>query len=301
MDFSDARYPLRRTCDFTDLSPSVHWAQAHKAVKNREYPLRRIYDFELLYVREGRITAHLNGTDYPLGAGDLLFIGAGIPHGMTAESDQVHLLGIHFDFFDELVIQYDQDIIVNEEAPRLSDFCREAVIAGSEPFSAYPVLVHTGETVKAMERLIDQFNLGLPGSAAYAKGLMLQILIGLYRSRAMHGRTPHNRNRETLTLVTDWIENHYRGDCSNRILAKLLNVHEDHMLKQFKSAYGVTPNKYLQLIRHREAKRLLRETDDTVERIGNQVGYEDIHYFSRIFRKWEGVSPRDYRNSSRIY
>jgi len=73
------------------------------------------------------------------------------------------------------------------------------------------------------------------------------------------------------------------------------------MSKQFKDTLGMSPNKYLQMIRQREAKRLLRETEDTVEEIGKAIGYGDIHYFSRIFHKWEGISPREHRNLSRVY
>ncbi|QTH46392.1 helix-turn-helix domain-containing protein [Cohnella sp. LGH] len=45
-------------------------------------------------------------------------------------------------------------------------------------------------------------------------------------------------------------------------------------------------------MRHYHAKRLLRETDNRIEALAFQVGYEDIHYFSRQFMKWKGYLQR---------
>ncbi|WP_234973062.1 helix-turn-helix domain-containing protein [Paenibacillus vortex] len=56
----------------------------------------------------------------------------------------------------------------------------------------------------------------------------------------------------------------------------------------------------MQSVRHREARRLLRESDISIEAVGEGVGYPDIHYFSRIFRRLEGITATDYRKLSRI-
>lgn len=291
MDFSD----------YSDLNPSVHWAQLHHTLRHHEYPLRRIYDFELLYLIAGRIKIQLGSSSYSVSSGELIFIRAGLPHKIKIEEDERALFyGIHFDFFDEITFEFDQEIIVDESSPERFPFCKEAVMAGQAPLSDIPVMQPPQEIVRSIERLIEEFNHGLPGVALYCKGLMLQILIDLFRFSA-HGRSLHPNNRERLKTVAEWIDLNYSGDCSGKALAGMLNLNEDHLAKQFKAAYGMTPNKYVQLIRHREAKRMLRETTESVENIANAVGFDDLHYFSRMFRKWEGVSPRAYRNRVTIY
>jgi AraC-like DNA-binding protein len=72
------------------------------------------------------------------------------------------------------------------------------------------------------------------------------------------------------------------------------------MAKLFKQMAGMPPNEYIQSIRLSEARKLLRETDHSIEAVGVQSGYPDIHYFSRMFRKYEGISPREYRKLSRM-
>ncbi|MNG41143.1 HTH-type transcriptional activator Btr [compost metagenome] len=60
------------------------------------------------------------------------------------------------------------------------------------------------------------------------------------------------------------------------------------------------PGEYISAVRHREARKLLRETELSVEEVGGRIGYPDTHYFSRIFRRHEGISPSEYRKLSNI-
>lgn len=302
MDFSGYHFPQFRHAGFSDIQPSVHWAQLHKTYKNNEYPLRRIYDFELLYVLDGRITAFIGDQVLSLSSGELLFISAGVPHCLNVESTlEAILLGIHFDFFDELEILVDQDIIVNNETFNSNEVCKEPLITGFKPLSETPVLIPPAQTIVLMETLIEEFQGRQLGFEIVCRGLMQQILVRLYRSALEKERILHPLYGERMVRLAEWMESHYREDCSSSRLTSITNLNEDYLAKQFKSAFGLPPGKYIQMIRHREAKRLLSQTDLSVEAIGREVGYDDIHYFSRIFRKWEGISPREYRNLTRIY
>jgi AraC-like DNA-binding protein len=301
LDFSDLNYPLQREADYSSISPSVHWAKLHRTIRNLEYPLRRIYDFELLYVMEGRMTAELNGLDYPLSSGDLLFIPAGVPHKLNIESKHGLFLGIHFDFFDEFFIEEDEEIIVDEAAPRADLFCKEAVIPGKRLLSAKPVRRPDAALVQDMKRMIEEHERRRPDTDTMCKAIMLQILLKLYRMDEAETEEKSFQMRQRMDILADWIDEHYAEPCSNQELSRMISFHEDYMIKQFKVAYGMTPNKYLQTVRHRHAKALLLESDQSIEAIGEAVGYGDIYYFSRIFRKWEGISPRDYRNRKPMY
>jgi len=58
----------------------------------------------------------------------------------------------------------------------------------------------------------------------------------------------------------------------------------------------MTPWQYLNRYRVLQAQKLLRATDDSVTAIAGAVGFSDPAYFSRVFRKEAGVSPKAYRN-----
>ena len=65
---------------------------------------------------------------------------------------------------------------------------------------------------------------------------------------------------------------------------------------EFTQKHGIAPKEYMLEKRIALAKKLLRETETSVMEISNSVGYVDPLYFSRIFKKKEGLSPQAYRN-----
>jgi transcriptional regulator GlxA family with amidase domain len=68
----------------------------------------------------------------------------------------------------------------------------------------------------------------------------------------------------------------------------------------FKKATGLSPNQYYLDIRLNKAKELLTSTSLTVNEISYHAGFESIFYFSKLFKKKNGVSPKDYRSCSQV-
>jgi transcriptional regulator GlxA family with amidase domain len=65
--------------------------------------------------------------------------------------------------------------------------------------------------------------------------------------------------------------------------------------RRFKAATGYSPLSYIQALRIEEAKHVLETTDVAVDSVSRQVGYEDAASFRRLFRRFAGLSPGDYR------
>ena len=80
-------------------------------------------------------------------------------------------------------------------------------------------------------------------------------------------------------------------------VAATLRVDPAYLTRRFTQKYGLSPKEYVVKKRIAHAKRLLRETDATVGEVSVSVGYADQLYFSRIFKKKEGMSPLAYRNA----
>lgn len=293
-------YRKQRHAPTQQWSPNIHYAQYQK-LPTGTLGTRMIYDFELLYVRKGEAVTHLHDTRIVIPAGDLLFIPAGVYHRNEVVSvPSAHFIGIHFDFFHELQIQRDEDLIVNEQRIIESKFAAEAIAEGFEPLSSKWLYTPSPLCVQLIEQLVQEFTMRPPGYMLICKALLLQILGLLLRSQKSYHLINPPVQGDRILEIMNVIEHDPAASWSNNKLAEELNMNEDHMIKVFKKMAGMPPGEYIQMIRHREARRLLRETDDSVEEIGRQVGYPDIHYFSRIFRKSEGIPPRAYRNLSRI-
>ncbi|MFD1420227.1 response regulator transcription factor [Lactiplantibacillus songbeiensis] len=100
------------------------------------------------------------------------------------------------------------------------------------------------------------------------------------------------------TSSQSYIEAHYSDkNLSLTRCAQALFVSETHLSKQLKQTTGMTFLEYLTTYRLKKAQELLRNPRlrYTITDIANKVGYEDAHYFSRVFRKKLGQSPLQYR------
>jgi AraC family transcriptional regulator, arabinose operon regulatory protein len=79
-------------------------------------------------------------------------------------------------------------------------------------------------------------------------------------------------------------------------LARLCRLSEPHFYRKFKQATGSTPIDWLRRERINHARRRLLESGDPIKQISEQVGYNDPFFFSRDFKRYTGVAPKNYRN-----
>lgn len=98
-----------------------------------------------------------------------------------------------------------------------------------------------------------------------------------------------------LDQVRKYLENHYCESISLDCLAEQFYIDKYYLTKIFKAQYDATINNYLNQIRIRKAKELLRFSDLPIEKIGENVGIPEPNYFARVFKKIEGISPSAYR------
>ncbi|MBO5798280.1 MAG: helix-turn-helix transcriptional regulator [Clostridia bacterium] len=97
--------------------------------------------------------------------------------------------------------------------------------------------------------------------------------------------------------LRDYLAQHLADpEITMQTLSAHFNYTDDHLRRCFKEDFATTPLDYLFDLRIRQAKRLLRQMPVwTVEEIARQCGFEDPLYFSRVFKKAVGVSPRQFR------
>ena len=80
-------------------------------------------------------------------------------------------------------------------------------------------------------------------------------------------------------------------------LSELIHVSRSHLNKLFVQRSGMTPMQYLLEIRIDAAKSLLMTTNQSVASIAADVGFHSPKYFSSIFHRATGLSPREFRNA----
>ncbi len=98
--------------------------------------------------------------------------------------------------------------------------------------------------------------------------------------------------------IAAYIREHYREDLTLQDLADRFFLSREYISRRFKREFGENVFDYLANVRLERAKRLLRDSDMTVVRIADLVGYQDEKYFSRVFKKTTGCSPNEFRRKS---
>lgn len=96
--------------------------------------------------------------------------------------------------------------------------------------------------------------------------------------------------------VKQYLTDNLKEDINLKDTASKFNLSPYYFSRTFKKVFGYNFSDYLNLIRIDEAKKLLKDNSLSVKEICYLVGYSDPNYFSKVFKKYEGVTPTEYRD-----
>jgi AraC-like DNA-binding protein len=223
------------------------------------------------YCADGAGQLATDDGEWPVRAGDLLLLPAGIAHSYAAATDRPwSLYWVHYE--GRLSTEYTrfldspQPLASIGLQPRLiADF--EALFALRSAGFAEREYIHAACQLKAMLTHIARLIAGHGGRGTRIDLDQIQQL--------MHLRIDRELNLEDL--------------------AQVANLSKFHFIRKFKQLTGHAPIQHFIHLKMQYACQLLDTTQEPVKRIANRVGYEDPHYFSRLFKRVIGVSPQQYR------
>lgn len=89
--------------------------------------------------------------------------------------------------------------------------------------------------------------------------------------------------------------NHYQEKQTLEDLGTRFNINPYYLQKQFKRYVGMSPSEYQIYLRMNKAKELLRSSKLPIGEIAYSIGMENLGYFTRLFKKQEGMTPHEYR------
>ena len=100
--------------------------------------------------------------------------------------------------------------------------------------------------------------------------------------------------------IKKFLDEMFRTNITNQLLTARFGFVPSYIVSIFKTYYGLTPMDYLVKTRIDESKFLLANSSLKIKEVANEVGYEDSLYFSKVFKKITGVSPKEYIRSEKI-
>lgn len=104
-----------------------------------------------------------------------------------------------------------------------------------------------------------------------------------------------NHSDEEMLEAQEWIEAHYKESIQIAELAMKAELSLRQFNRRFKTATGKTTVKYFQHVRVDASKMLFATTQETFDEISPKVGYENVSFFRKVFRKSVGLTPLDFR------
>lgn len=245
-------------------------------------------DYELDFYMGGKRTMAINGQQFSIEAGSVIFRR---PGDHTVASGSYNCYTLTLDFSGEkatLYGKYDR----NDPSNSMQKICEDPLL---ELIPSHFVSRNPSEYIRIFDRLCYQFQ---DVNSKEANTALLNQLLFLILSNICHGLYRQRESSPESRILTEtckYIQENFHRDLSIKELADHVSFSPSYFFKIFKKAANTTPAEYLISVRLSHAKLLLLESELTVAEISEACGFHDASYFSYYFKKSFGITPSEYR------
>ncbi|MCM3749616.1 helix-turn-helix domain-containing protein [Paenibacillus pasadenensis] len=157
----------------------------------------------------------------------------------------------------------------------------------------YCNLVEPVTTFELLGQITAMQQSGHVGGSMWRQQILFQEL--LQQISASSDARSTSPSASCASMAAAYLRRHYREDISARQMSDSLNFHSVYIARCMQKEFGCSPKEYLLRYRIDQSKLLLLRTDYPVSRIAGEVGFNQAAYFASCFAKYEGISPRSYR------
>lgn len=241
---------------------------------------------EIFFITHGNGIMEIDYIDVAVKEGNLIIINPNCPH--TEKSSYNYM-----DQLEYIVFGINNLTLANKSLPQLN---------GETPNPTYykimnfnnnknVILYYLNTLVHEVEEKESNYELA-------CKSILTLFIIYISRnaqSTLLIADNPEKLNIECVK-IKNYIDSHYSENITLDILSNLSYVNKFHLVHLFTKQMGISPINYLINRRIEESKNLLTTTNYTIRDISTIVGFSNSSYFSQMFKKFTGYSPRMYKN-----
>lgn len=232
---------------------------------------------ELLYFLSGKCKFTCNGKPFCASANDFVIVNSTEIHSYIT-SDSVNYFGIL------IYPAFFQDVNFNDKI-------------------VFENLIHHDKYIEeTILKMYKEYAKNTVGSDMILKGTAYQLIAYLIRNFTESQLTAkdsafHTSKLKRINILLEYISNHYHEKITTAQLAKICFISEGHLCRFFKNNIGKSVTEYINEFRIEKAAVMLANTDENITNIAFEVGFDDLNYFSRIFKKIKNKSPLEYRKN----
>lgn len=266
------------------------------AIKPHTSKREKLQSYLCFMVEDGEGELVYEGKKYELKAGDVVFIDCRKAYshstGLNQNTELWSLRWCHFygPSMPAIYAKYCErgglPVIRGGDMGRGVDMGRGDDMARGADVSQYATILTNIYTLASSSDYIRDMRIN---------GKLNDLLTLLMESSWHRGAHTNAPKKMEISQVKSFLDEHYKEKLSLESVASHFFIDKHYLARLFKEQYGVTLVTYLQQVRITHAKRMLRFTDKSIEEIGLECGIGELNYFSRVFKKLEGVSPSEFR------
>lgn len=267
------------------FNPHVYFTFRRKFDETHETKIH-CHDFiSMVYVLSGGCSYRIGDAHYQVEKGDLLVFNPGVSHGKTVKPGE-EILEQHLGF----------DNIQIEGLPKNN-------LIGPEACPVFNMQGHEQEMLECCSDIYMEQENDSPGCELMLK-IQVMRLIALFLKATHPGRKAdksasvsfdsNDRSVIVSTLISFLNENYMRP-VSLETISKSIYLSPTYVSKVFKEETGETPINYLIKLRLSKAREMLLEGSHSIKEVASSVGYEDVYYFSKLYKKYNRISPSGVR------
>ena len=259
-----------------DVNPSIeiNWAGHMQCGPKYSVGPRSINAYMIIFIAKGKGTVKLgDSTPIPLKESDAVFIFPGTYHHLFADPvEPFEIMWLSFNGMQcEMILS----------------------TAGFTPKQCIIPSIFHSKQKETMQLLFDAMKNHTEQNYLTTIG-QFHLLLG----QLINGKLEKQLGepKSNVQKVIYFMEQNYFMDIDVNILCCIIKYSRSYLSRVFKAEAGITIPEYLNKIRIRHAKELLENSPLSIKEVASSVGITDPFYFSKVFKKETGYSPKDYRN-----
>ncbi|MEN6315526.1 MAG: AraC family transcriptional regulator [Clostridiaceae bacterium] len=287
-------YLLHENMDMMDPNlPIIFHKDSHLSKKKHDHFTCHWHEtIELLYFTKGEAQVKCNSLEIPVKKGDLVVVNSNELHQAYCISPSVKY---HCIIFDTSLFQ-----------SRHVDTCEAKYI---NPISQNRILFknkieNNREVAKYINEFVKEFEMKEIGYEMAVKATLFQLLVFLLRNNVQLVLTQKEYDARMKSLkrfnsILEYVENNYADRITIDQLCDMAHISRFYFCRVFKSITGKSLGEYLNQLRINKAEALLKDGDVNITEAAISCGFDDINYFSRVFKKYKKKAPSIVLRTSR--
>lgn len=266
--------------------------QSHFDEWQYQWPLHTHEGVEIFYFMQGQANYIIGDAIYDLLPGDMLLFSGDVIHRVNPTND-VRYVRSYINFLPSFI---------EEELPAALYQKIMNVFDTPNGLRIQWLPEEREEIERYFETIYSENKKESFGYSYMLKSSLTQLLIHVYRkSKYLVEITPSlqsSNSQMTVQRILQYVNQVYKSNESLDEMSAKLHLSKYYMCHCFKEVTGYTINSYIMRKRVEEAKKLLMESQFSVQEIGEALGFNSTIHFSRTFKQYAGTPPQMFRKSS---